>query len=150
MTSDDLLFQKLEKERAEEAEKIAKAKKLYTMLKTRASRRSSKLFGKVINPESAVKAAKPSSVAEGGKKKFNKPRKVPAAKAAAAPPSTVKKGPGGLTLVEPFHFATTTKRLPVVPETPTAGPAHGLTTAELAQKFMKDPRSHGVRVIALY
>lgn len=137
LTTDDLLFQKLEKERAEEAERVAKAKKLYSMLKTRASRRSSRLFGKII-PESATKAAKPATA---GAKQFNKPRKVPAAKVPAAAPSTVKKGPGGVTLVEPFQFATD-KRIPTTAET--SDPVRVQTSAEMAQNFMRDSRSHGV------
>jgi hypothetical protein len=132
-TSEELMLQKLESEKAQEAERAAKAKKLYEVLKARASRRSSKLYGRV--PGSAKKATPKKE------KKFVKPRKV--ATPSGRSISVVKKGPGGLTLVEPFCFATD-KRIQ-----PSAVPAaedvmRAVPAAELAQQFMRDSRSHGV------
>ena len=144
---------KLEQEKLVEAEKIAKAKKLYKMLKTRASRRSSRLFGKVGGSggggDSGVKAVKVKTAvvkSKTNKRQFVQPRQLPAPAAAAA--CTVKKGPGGLTLVEPFTFATdkrVSQQEHAVGVPAAANAAASLTTAELAQHFMRDSRSHGVR-----
>lgn len=131
LTSEQMMLQKLEQEKAQESERAAKAKKLYAMLKARSNRRSSKLAGKLL-PGSATKATPKKE------RKFTKPRNVPA----PAPVTAVKKGPGGLTLVEPFSFATD-KRLPT-PAVPAADADVVIPTAELAQHFMKDARSHGV------
>lgn len=139
LTSEEIMLQKLEQEKAAEAERAAKAKKLYTMLKSRASRRSSKLYGTAI-PSSA---SKPTPKKE---RRFVQPRKITTRATTIAVPSTVKKGPGGLTLVEPFKFATT-KRAGQVPATP--DPVRSMPTAELAQNFMRDPRSHGVRFVLI-
>eukprot|EP00428_Durinskia_dybowskii_P076584 CAMPEP_0170359130 /NCGR_PEP_ID=MMETSP0117_2-20130122/2594_1 /TAXON_ID=400756 /ORGANISM="Durinskia baltica, Strain CSIRO CS-38" /LENGTH=786 /DNA_ID=CAMNT_0010613379 /DNA_START=70 /DNA_END=2430 /DNA_ORIENTATION=- len=131
LTSEELMLQKIEQEKHAEAERAAKAKKLYTVLKSRASRKNSTI------PLSATKATPKKE------KKFVQPRKIPSRKASSAtvpPPSTVKKGPGGLTLVEPFSFATD-KRLPSVTESASATVT--LTAAEQAQMFMRDSRSHG-------
>lgn len=130
------MLQKLDQEKAQEAERAAKAKKLYAVLKSRASRRSSKLYGRVHG--SAVKATPKKE------RKFVKPRKVSAPAPSVA--STVKKGPGGLTLMEPFHFATD-KRLAPHAALDADQAVRALPAAELAQHFMRDSRSHGVSLL---
>lgn len=130
LTSEEIMLQKIELEKRAELERAAKAKKLYSVLKSRANRRNSTI------PLSATKATPKKE------KKFVQPRMIPAKKGATAPippPSTIKKGPGGLTLVEPFSFATD-KRLPPTAESVCVT----LTAAEQAQLFMRDSRSHGV------
>jgi hypothetical protein len=162
LTSEDLLMQRLEKEKEEEACRLQKARKLYKTLKAKATRRGSKVF--TSRSGSAVKAAKTKArtrftqpkqigfVGFGhgstaslpchlhGKSGAQGPLESRSTTAAAAP----KRGPTGLTLVEPFKFATN-KRFAV----DAAAHAQAKATAEISgaeqrENFMRDARSHGV------
>jgi hypothetical protein len=131
LTSEEMQLQQLEQEKAEEAVRAAKARKLYKLLKQRAARRTSNK-GVVKSAEKTIKVKKTltRTVARVTNKTFVQPRKLVKPK---------EKGPGGTTLFEPFSFATD-KRIPA-----TEAPAPAVpSSAELAENFMRDSRSHGV------
>lgn len=142
LTSEDLLLQKLNQEKHAEAERIAKAQKMYAVLKSRSSRRKSKLYGNAVL-ESAVKQPKAPAV-----RQFVQPKKV-SAPPPAVQASAIKRGQDGLTLFEPFQFATD-KRVTIAAPMNTPDRVRTIPTAELAQNFMRDPRSHGVSGLFLF
>ena len=137
LTSEELLLQKLDQEKHAESERIAKAQKLYAMLKTRSNRRNSKLYGTNVL-ESAVKAKAPVV------RRFVQPKKVAPS---AVQASAIKRGQDGLTLFEPFQFATDKRAPPTTAVLATPDRVRAMPAAELAQNFMKDARSHGVSIL---
>lgn len=134
LTSEELLLQKLNQEKHAESERIAKAQKLYAMLKTRSNRRKSKLYGTNVL-ESAVKPKAPAV------RQFVQPKKVAPSVVQA---SAIKRGQDGLTLFEPFQFATDKRAPPTTTALTTPDRVRAMPAAEMAQNFMKDARSHGV------
>jgi hypothetical protein len=163
LTSEDLLLQRLDREREEEACRAHKNRRLYKSLKAKATlqRRGSKVF--TSRSGSAVKAAKTKA-----RNRFTQPKQIGfvghsstvslpcrlhgksggggaqalESKSTAAAP---KKGPTGLTLVEPFKFATNKRFAVDAAAHAQAKQTAVVTGAEQAQNFMRDARSHGVR-----
>jgi hypothetical protein len=143
LSSEELLLEKIEREKQEEKTKISKAKKLYAKLKNNGFHTSGVAKPTTIRKVTVPKA--PMSILE--KRKGKKPIPTSCKILSQSPKKKkIDKKPGELTIPEPFHFATD-ERLqshPNVQESAT----QGLTAAEIAQKFVQDTRSHYVPINA--
>jgi hypothetical protein len=139
--SEDLLLEKLQKEKKEEQERIQKARKHYQLLKSNGFKDSSKT---VPLPQKKVTIPKaPASILD---KRYGS--KVPSSikkddtiivKKTAIVASSVSH----TTIPQPFNFATEKRLQTQNPESKV------LTAGELAEKFMRDPRSHNVPDVEL-
>lgn len=139
LSSEELLFEKIEREKQEEKGKIIRAKKLYAKLKCNGFHTTSVAKPAIIRKVTVPKA--PVSLLE--KRKGKKPIPTSCKVQLLSPKKKkVDKKAGELTIPEPFHFATDQRLQSHSSATETGTP--GFTSAEMAQKFMQDTRSHYV------
>jgi len=78
-------------------------------------------------------------------RQFVQPKKVAPSVVQA---SAIKRGQDGLTLFEPFQFATDKRAPATTAVMATPDRVRAMPAAEMAQNFMKDARSHGVSIIS--
>jgi hypothetical protein len=132
LSSEELLMQKIESEKAAEFARTMKARKLYLLLKTKS----------VDHPPATI-ASDTVKRKEKVVKKVQIRIKSCQALAMRSRRVTSKKTITGNTIVEPFQFATDKRIVTTEPKLSSMGCA--TPVAEKALKFMKDARSHGVR-----
>lgn len=137
--SQDMLAEKLEEEAKKKRMEMKKSQRLYEKLKQNGFQESKSVADIEVPPKKVTIPKTPQSKLD---KKFGKKvpsllRKSPSKEQQPKKKLQVKRV-NGLTVPEPFHFevdqrlsASSTSDLPA---------AAGLTAAELAQKFLQDPR----------
>lgn len=138
--SEDLLLEKIQKEKKEEQDRIEKAKKHYQLLKSNGFKDTTKsvpLPQKKVTipkaPTSILDKRYGAKVSSAVKKETILVKKKPLVSTGIAHP----------TIPQPFQFATD-KRL-----SSNTTESKVLTAGELAEKFMRDPRSHNIPEVVL-
>jgi hypothetical protein len=136
VSTEELEEQQVEAAMEAEKQRLLKTKKAFERFKLRAAQN--------IKP-TAVRSSKPLTIPHTPKSRLAKklgPKKCsivgPQAESTKSSASTKSISPRGLTVVEPFSFASE-KRIPVE-----SVKTEVLTAGELSARFMSDPRSHDV------
>jgi hypothetical protein len=146
MSSEDINMKKIEQEKKVEQLKIQKAKRLYQKLKSNGFQSTAKVSSVTVKKATIPKSPKSILDKKHGAKVPSVLKKSPTKQSVKKTSSKMSLQP---TIPEPFHFATDS-RLKNSSLGASSSSAHdaklgsSLTGGELAEKFMRDSRSHHV------